>query len=224
MLRLKRFEKAELVQARLGFGGCAGSRCSASSHRSPTAVQSRRASRSSGSDGSTSRFRLHDHRCRWYCPGVAWSTSTSATRRRASRRSTTGGSGTARPDRSSTTTSATRWWRHEGWLVKPVWRSNLWGPQADVDGILERGLVEARQRLVREAASTPSLSRPSRRPADAPTQYDSDLQTRRLAPQRPADVPTRQKTMSPALRRERRRLRASSRMSFASASERRSFT
>ena len=35
----------------------------------------------------------------------------------------------------------------EGWLVKPVWRSNLWGPQADVDRILERGLVEARQRF-----------------------------------------------------------------------------
>ena len=35
----------------------------------------------------------------------------------------------------------------QGWLVKPVWRSNLWGPQADVDRILERGLVEARQRL-----------------------------------------------------------------------------
>jgi hypothetical protein len=34
-----------------------------------------------------------------------------------------------------------------GWLVKPVWRSNLWGPQADVDRILERGLVEARQRF-----------------------------------------------------------------------------
>ena len=36
--------------------------------------------------------------------------------------------------------------------------------------------------------------------------------------------PTRQKTMSPDLRRVRRRLRASSRMSLASASERRSFT
>ena len=51
------------------------------------------------------------------------------------------------PDRSSTTTRASRWCESQGWLVKPVWRSNLWGPQADVDRILERGLVEARQRF-----------------------------------------------------------------------------
>ena len=35
----------------------------------------------------------------------------------------------------------------QGWLVKPVWRGNLWGPQADVDRILEGGLVEARRRF-----------------------------------------------------------------------------
>ena len=35
----------------------------------------------------------------------------------------------------------------EGWVVKPVWRTNLWGRQADVDRILQQGLIEARQRF-----------------------------------------------------------------------------
>ena len=35
----------------------------------------------------------------------------------------------------------------EGWVVKPVWRANLWGPKADVERILMDGLVEARRRF-----------------------------------------------------------------------------
>jgi len=35
----------------------------------------------------------------------------------------------------------------EGWVVRPVWGANLWGPDADVDAILHRGLIEARQRF-----------------------------------------------------------------------------
>jgi hypothetical protein len=35
----------------------------------------------------------------------------------------------------------------ENWVVKPVWRSNLWGPQADVDRILREGIIEARRRF-----------------------------------------------------------------------------
>lgn len=35
----------------------------------------------------------------------------------------------------------------EGWVIKAVWRTNLWGRQADVDRILQQGLIEARQRF-----------------------------------------------------------------------------
>jgi hypothetical protein len=35
----------------------------------------------------------------------------------------------------------------DGWVVKPVWRANLWGPQADIERILLQGIVEARQRF-----------------------------------------------------------------------------
>jgi hypothetical protein len=34
----------------------------------------------------------------------------------------------------------------EGWVVKPVWSQNLWGPRADVERILHDGIVEARTR------------------------------------------------------------------------------
>ena len=34
----------------------------------------------------------------------------------------------------------------EGWVVVPVYRSNLWGPRQDVDRLLLAGLVEARRR------------------------------------------------------------------------------
>jgi hypothetical protein len=35
----------------------------------------------------------------------------------------------------------------QSWIVKPVWRSNLWGPKADVDQILYAGIAEARRRF-----------------------------------------------------------------------------
>jgi hypothetical protein len=34
----------------------------------------------------------------------------------------------------------------ERWVVVPVWRANLWGPRADVDRLLVQGLLEARRR------------------------------------------------------------------------------
>ena len=33
------------------------------------------------------------------------------------------------------------------WVVVPVWRSDLWGPTADVERLLLDGLVEARRRF-----------------------------------------------------------------------------
>ena len=38
----------------------------------------------------------------------------------------------------------------EGWVVKPVWKENLWGPRADVERILHQGFVEARTRMGRQ--------------------------------------------------------------------------
>ena len=37
----------------------------------------------------------------------------------------------------------------EGWVITPVWRTNLWGPQSDVNRILQEGIVEARRRFGR---------------------------------------------------------------------------
>ena len=132
--------------AYLGSAGCAGSRSYASSHHlrtdgrvtwrvGTTAPLDRPLATDSTSAGPGGRVRRT-------CTASRCRERGGAPRRRVPR------VGVAqRPRTARARQRAPRALEQQEWVVVPVWRSDLWGPTADVERLLLGGLVEARRRF-----------------------------------------------------------------------------
>ncbi len=138
----------------------------------------------------------------------------------------------------------------EDWIIEPAWTPDVYGRNARLEDIILDGVRRAAavERRDLAASRAPRADAPTHQPVRVQMRRLTSFCAYRRAhsaprrvhmrplgtpvartcadstPCRRTDEPGRQKMISPALRRERRRATASSRMSAASVSERRSFT